>query len=294
MPNADIILQSSDLVDFYVHKSVLIVSSPVFRDMSSLPQPPNGAVPNALPVVHLSEDAETLDSLISILYPVPPEMPPSSDNILALLSAAAKYDMDAVQSSIRVEINRRGLLSSSPEELFRVYAVACKKGLIPEMESSARLSLAHPLTFESLGDTLRSFDGRALRDLADFHLRSMRDFKSNLDSFFNLLEGPSKIWAGCSMVVGYKYPPYWLENFRHEIEKLSGCIWVHKDSLTNTIPTYAQLCDKYLKRLKEHLETTDCKFCPKVHALEGDRFREKLKDILAQVRNVPILMLGEK
>jgi hypothetical protein len=76
--------------------------------------------------------------------------------------------MDAVQSSILVEINRRGLLPSTPAKLFRVYAVACRKGLIPETESSARLTLCHPLMFESLCDALRSFEGQALRDLADF------------------------------------------------------------------------------------------------------------------------------
>jgi hypothetical protein len=151
--------------------------------MSSLPQPPNGAAPDALPVVYLSENAETLDSLISMLYPVPPEMPPSSDSVSALLAAAAKYDTDAIQTSIRVEINRRGLFSPTPAELFRVYAVVCSKGLIPEMESSARLTLCHPLTFENLGDALRSFEGRALCDLADFRMCSMRDFTSNSGTF---------------------------------------------------------------------------------------------------------------
>jgi len=111
MPNADVVLQSSDLIDFYVHRSVLIASSSFIRAMFSLPQPRSGAVPNAPPVVHPSEDAETLDSLVSMLYPVPPEMPSSSDSALALLAAAAKYDMDAVKSSIRVEINRRGSIS---------------------------------------------------------------------------------------------------------------------------------------------------------------------------------------
>jgi hypothetical protein len=57
----------------------------------------------------------------------------------------------------------------------------------------------HPLTFESLGDSLQKFEGRALRDLADFRLRSMRDFTSNSRTFFKSFEGPSKIWADCPM-----------------------------------------------------------------------------------------------
>jgi hypothetical protein len=267
--------------------------------MFSLPQPPNGAVPNALPVVHLSEEAETLDSLISILYPVPPEIPPSSDSALALLAAAAKYDMDAVQSSIRVEINRRGLLlPSTPAELFRVYAVACSKGLIPEMESLARLTLCHPLTFESLGDALRSFEGRALHHLADFRLRSMRDLKSNSMSFFKSLEG-SRIWAssGCRTAAGWKQLPNWLKDcFWFELPIFLETEFVlaltDKDSFTNTIPTDAQLCDKYSKALRRHVKESGCNSCLMVHALEGDKYCERLKDLLAQVRNVPILMGG--
>src|SRR5258708_15036763 len=97
MPNADIVLQSSDLVDFRVHKSALVASSPFFDDMFSLPQPPNDSSPNELPVLHLSENAEVLDSLSSILYPVPPELPHTSDNILALLAPSQTYDISAVR-----------------------------------------------------------------------------------------------------------------------------------------------------------------------------------------------------
>ncbi|KAF8472254.1 hypothetical protein DFH94DRAFT_614366, partial [Russula ochroleuca] len=124
MPNADVILQSSDLVHFRVHRSVLVASSPFFSDMFSLPQAQNDPAPDDLPVVQLSEDAEVLNSLISVLYPVPPEIPRSSDDVLALLAAATKYDMEEAQSSIRAEVSRKGLLSSTPAEVYRAYAVA--------------------------------------------------------------------------------------------------------------------------------------------------------------------------
>ncbi len=96
MLNADVILRSSDLVDFRVHKSVLAMSSPFFSDMFSLPQPRNDAAPDDLPVVCVSEDAEVLNSLISMLYPVPPKIPNSSERIYDVLDAAAKYDMDVI------------------------------------------------------------------------------------------------------------------------------------------------------------------------------------------------------
>jgi hypothetical protein len=65
-----------------------------------------------------------------------------------------------------------------------------------------------------------------------------------------------------------------------------------KESLTKTALTDAQLCDEYLEALRDHVSVTakGCN-CMMVHALEGDKYREKLKDVLTQVRNVPILTL---
>jgi BTB/POZ domain len=281
MPNADVILQSSDLIDFYVHRSVLIASSPFFRDMFSLPQPQNDAVPEALPMVHLSEDAETLNSLISMLYPVAPEIP-FRDDILTLLAAATKYDMDAVQSFIRAEVSRKDLLSSLFAGAFRFYAVAYSKRLVPEMATTARDTLGHPLTFEDLGYALRSFEGGALRDLADFRLRSMGNFSSNLKSFSGCLNGPSKIWVGCPAAKGgnnTRVLPPWLERF------YSGLIL--ERGFTETVPTSTQLCDRYMKALQSHVKKKDCNFCMKVHILEGEKYCEKLRDISTQAWNVP-------
>jgi hypothetical protein len=277
MPNADVILQSSDLVHFRVHKSVLVTSSPFFGAMFSLPQPPKDAAPGELPVVRLSEDAEVLNSLISMLYPVPFEMPRSSYNMLALLTAAAKYDMNAVQSSIRAEVSRK-LHSSTRVEVFRVYAVAYNKKLIPETVTAARLTLGHPLTFESLGDALQLFEDRALRVLVDFRLRIIRDLSSNLKSFSNYLKGPSKIGVGCPTAKGENVTrrlPTWLQ----------GCLrsdTILADRFGESVPTSGQLCDRYSNALQNHVKGKDCRFCMKVHALKGEEFCAKMKNISAQ------------
>jgi hypothetical protein len=69
MPEASIIIRSSDQVKFRVHKSVLAMSSPFFKDLLSLPQPPDAENVDGLPVVALPEDAGLLHSLISLLEP---------------------------------------------------------------------------------------------------------------------------------------------------------------------------------------------------------------------------------
>ncbi|KAI0289278.1 hypothetical protein BC826DRAFT_1107139 [Russula brevipes] len=263
MSNADVTLQSSDLVKFRVHKAVLATSSPFFRDMFSLPQPSNDEPAGELPMVPLPEDAA------------------SNDAILALLSAAQKYDMVAVQSSIRAEASRRVLLSLPRAEAFRMYAVACSRGLIPEMETAARLTLDYRLTFESLGKELRSFEGWALRDLANFRRRCTSNLSSQLMPFLDQ-HGPSKIWVGCPTAPTRGRLPGWLEKFlRVKIERM--------DDFAHAIPTPSKLGGEYFANLQLHVTRYDCHFCTKVHTLTGEEFWSKIKKTLVEARNVPYL-----
>jgi hypothetical protein len=295
MPGADVILQSSDHVNFHVHRSVLVKSSPFFRDMFSLPQPSSDAS-DELPMVHVSETAEVLNSLISMLYHVPPEMPRSSDDILALLAATDKYDMGTVQSSIRAEVSRRELLSPiDSSRVFHLYAIAYSKRLIPEMEAAARLTLDYPMTFESIGEALRSFDVWALRILADFRLRCARNLSSGMESFVDIQSGPSKIWAECPFALEHRDPPgqpLWLNRiFNLHFESDWGGYY---HNFAETIPTTVQIRDEFLQALKQHVKENDCHFCLKVYMLKGKEYCSAMDDILEQARNLPLLTSGYK
>jgi hypothetical protein len=175
--DANIIVRSSDQATFRVHKSVLAMSSPFFEDLLSLPQPPDDELVDGLPVVQLPEDACLLNSLVSLLYPIPLIIPSSYEKVFALLAACQKYDMVSVQSSIRVEIQRGTFPAPVEAEGFSAYAIASSMGLIPEMENAARLTSGYPMTFESLGEGLRSFKGRALCDL--LHYRVANNLANN-------------------------------------------------------------------------------------------------------------------
>jgi hypothetical protein len=289
MPSADIILQSSDLVNFRVHRLVLVTSSSFFRVMFTLPQPSN-APADGLPVVHVPEAAEVLNSLLSILYPVPPEMPHSIDNILALLAAAEKYDMGAVQSSIRAEISRKKLLSPTDSAgVFHMYAVASSKKLIPEMEAAARLSLDYPLTFESVGEALRLLDGWALRGLADFRLRCVRNLVKRMESFPDDCEkGHSKFWADCPSFESrddhFLHLPSWLDEFL-----VVDC----QTGFTENIPSSMEFGDEFSKALQDHIEEKGCDFCSKVYILKGKEYCAKIEGILELARKVPIRILRD-
>jgi hypothetical protein len=86
LPDPNLIIRSSDLVDFRVHKPVLATASPFFKDLLSLPQPSDSESVDGLPVVRLSEDSELLNTLVSMLYPVPTVIPKSYDKVLYLLA----------------------------------------------------------------------------------------------------------------------------------------------------------------------------------------------------------------
>ena len=92
VPDANLIIRSSDHALFRVHKSVLAMASPIFKDLLSLPQPPDSESVDGLPVVELSEDSELLNSLISILYPVPTVVPSSYEKVLYLLATCQRQE----------------------------------------------------------------------------------------------------------------------------------------------------------------------------------------------------------
>jgi hypothetical protein len=82
--DATLIIRSSDLVDFPVHKSVLAMVSPFFQHLLSLPQPFGSESLDGLPVFQISEGSELLNSLISLLYPIRTVVPNAYEKVLCL------------------------------------------------------------------------------------------------------------------------------------------------------------------------------------------------------------------
>ncbi|KAN0127780.1 hypothetical protein V8E53_014393 [Lactarius tabidus] len=290
MLDADLIIRSSDDVNFRIRRSILAASSPFFGDLFSLPQPSDHELVDGLPVVPLPGDAEVLDSLITFLYPVPPELPTSEDKILTLLAACRKYDMTTIQSSIRDEVSCRGLLSPKGAETFRTFAVAYRKRLIPEMKAAARLTLGYLMTFDSLGEALRSFEGCALFDLSRFH-RLCRDGITSLSKvFLDSRSGPSKVWVGCPTPRSpeQKQPgedggelPIWFDAIADDIFQRLG--------LAFPLVKLSGFREVYLEALWDHVSENDCTFCMKVHTMKGEEFCAEIEKQITQVWNMKYL-----
>ena len=280
--DANVIIRSSDLVNFRVHKSVLVMASAFFRDLLSLPQPPESESIDGIPVIQLPEDAELLNSLVSMLYPVLPVVPHSYEKLLYLLAACQKYDMVQVQSFIRDKVNC-DYPAPVGNEAFRAYAIASSKGLIPEMEMAARLTLDHPMTFETLGDALRLFDGCALRDLARFRKLRRDSLVRCLGTYLKVdASGPSSIWIGCpdttrSLRKKSDVLPNWLRQVLSQDKDV-----LKLQVFTHPLPTPSSICGEYLATIQNH---TGCTFCSGVYLMKGSTFFTELKNKLALARD---------
>ena len=284
LPDANIILRSSDHVNFRVRKSILAMSSPFFDDLLSLPQPPDGELFDGFPVVQLPEDSGLLNTLISFLYPIASVIPGSYEKVFAILGACQKYDMVSIQSYVRSEVKCGNFPAPVGTEAFHAYAIASSMGLIPERESAARLTLGYPMTFESLGEGLRSFEGWALCDLVRYRKRCRDNLVSCFDSFFEM-RSRFQIWAGCrnptskSNPVNVRAAPtVWLGNF------FSSKSTELRNGLTQAISLPSTILEEYLVALNLHNSTPCASFCS-VHAKNGTTFCRELEDQLTQALN---------
>jgi hypothetical protein len=281
MANADIIIQSCDFINFRVHKLVLSLSSPCFGDMFSLPQPSDQEDIDGLPVVRLSEDADVLNCLLTMLYPIPSIIPNSYNKTLMLLAASQKYDMDGIQSRIRAEMQSKKLPMPTGPATFHAYAIASLGGLSPEKETLARLTLDFPMTFEYLSDQLPFFEGWVLRDLIRFRKCCRDNLISCFEkSFLNLHIPPFNIWTPCTSSSSYMSAmtgrsPSWLTDlFQKHLIELG-------QTFTNPLPNASNICEEYLSALQAHIVSARCIACPKVHAMNGEMFCKGIENRLA-------------
>lgn len=143
---ANIVLRTSDKIDFYVYKDILKVASPFFRTLFLLPHPPpihsldpdpaslhDGLSPEGLPIVSIPEDSDAFDYILRICYPIhTPEQSESLPIVERALSASLKYEIDRATQFLMKDFVRLGTLNP-----FWMYMLACRLDLKNEAESAA-------------------------------------------------------------------------------------------------------------------------------------------------------------
>jgi len=192
---ADLILQSSDLVNFRVLRAILREASEVFADMLSIPQSPEKPVEN-LSVVQLVEDSDTLDAVLRFCYPVAaPSL--TISNIGSVLAATVKYCMDGPAETIKMQLER-----FVEKEPLRVYAIAKRHNLNGEMGRVIKLAATNTLSIYHILDEynpdISSLDSASLFTLMKYRQECSTTIDDILGEKLRWLGNPNPwVWYKC-------------------------------------------------------------------------------------------------
>ena len=183
-PDADFILRSCDHREFRVLKLDVTRASPVLREAIQFALSPHTASTTpSLPYVQLSDSAATLSSLLSFILPMPSVLPSTIEQTMLLLSAAQKYQMVFIMSTIRAIIGSQDPPFIRQETAFQVYSLAQTHGLRQEALHAARATLPFSFTFEDLEDELGSTPLVDLHVLWKYHRRVRTYLADDLPAF---------------------------------------------------------------------------------------------------------------
>jgi hypothetical protein len=188
--------------------------------------------------------------------------------------------MVSTQSLIRAKVHRRPS-NRFGDEAFCTYAIASSKRLMFEMETAAHLTLGCSMTFDTIGERLRLFEGWALLDLVRFRKRCRDNVVACLESFLEVRAGPSKIWVGCPDETHY-YPDdliFMTGSTKDVLPRwLCEVLERNKDKIQHEFTHPLDLSSSIRKEFSTALQThADCHFCWLVHlSEEGSKFCDTL------------------
>ena len=133
--DADVIIRAGGTLDFRVHKLILSLVSPIFKDMFTLPQPPPDT-PNALPRIDVQDSAKAWENILRTIYPNQPNPTIDTlDDLESLLLAAQTYEMQSIIETHRKAFEHRKFIEKDP---LRLYTIACACGFEDEVAYVAR------------------------------------------------------------------------------------------------------------------------------------------------------------
>ncbi|KAH9167989.1 hypothetical protein EDB89DRAFT_2232052 [Lactarius sanguifluus] len=217
----DIVLRSSDSYKF-LDKFLL---RELIQKVSNNPDVPDSEEQEPLLVVKLPESKATLYSLLTFIFPIPPILPSTTEDIMELLAVAQKYQMDAVMTHIRDAISRQDLPFLRPETALHIYLLAQQHGLRPEVLQAARVTLRLPMIIKDLGSKLdfSGMTGASLHELWKYHQQVRADLKLSVLEFRNSgLPDVVKCLRCSSRHTGVANSfPQWLDNY---IKSIAGDI----------------------------------------------------------------------
>ncbi|VDC04797.1 unnamed protein product [Peniophora sp. CBMAI 1063] len=178
--DADVILRSSDKIDFRAHKLILSIASPFFEQMFSLPVPSqkhDSDFINGVPCISMSESASVIELVLRFMYPIPSPKVTLKD-IGSLLEFSRKYDVHIYDFQVDC-----GLKESIASDPVGVYALSVAYD-IPEIRNLAAVAACR-LSSDMLDSPLLHYLSiQQYRQLVSYRIKAG-------NAMYDLLQGQS-------------------------------------------------------------------------------------------------------
>ncbi|OJT08617.1 hypothetical protein TRAPUB_466 [Trametes pubescens] len=164
----DLIIRTTDEVDFHFYKAIIAAASIVFVDMLSSPQPePASTCDSYKPSVDVAESSVVWETLLMLCYAPQPPTPEAFEDLAAVravLAAGVKYRMALAVDYARLVLLLPKFIEEKP---FAVYALGCTYKLPDVTRTAARCSLRFQIYFE-YSEELEILPPRASHHLSEY------------------------------------------------------------------------------------------------------------------------------
>ncbi|KZT07309.1 uncharacterized protein LAESUDRAFT_725224 [Laetiporus sulphureus 93-53] len=254
-PDADLVLHTADSVEFRVHRLILEMASPVFRDVLSKPLPSVAATERLarphprMPLLRMEETSKVVVVLLQVYYPTCDLEADDVELVLAALAAAKKYDMQKAE-----HILAAGLLQMTVPPV-RVFLVACRLGLQTlAVEASKRLLHLGLDELETYQPEMEHVPAETYERLRRFHATSMMLLDAFIRSYTSIpLSWQAKFRRLCqksNILVPASDKPYYDRDDRRS--EMSVTCW------------FNSYIEEVLWKLREHRPCLSIAACPAV------------------------------
>ena len=138
-PSGDIILRSSDQVEFRASRWPLQRLSPVLSDMFHLPDPPTLAEPSAPPVVQMDETAPVIEALLRLCYPIDPPIVKDTRTIALIIEAIVKLQAER-RCRWWIRMTTENLVTVNPWAMYAILLASGRKSCDYNFEEEIRMA----------------------------------------------------------------------------------------------------------------------------------------------------------
>ena len=222
---ADVILRSSDNIDFRVFKLFLSLASPFFETLFDIPQPAQGSdsdqeIKDGLVVVPVTEDSKTLDALLRFCYPCTLADDPNLEvlDVLDVFQAAKKYFLDVIEKKAAHTFSNPKILEAEP---LRCFALARQKQMQEETVLAAKYTLAQPL-LPSWFEEINLIAASDLLALLTYH-QECGDAVYALGNDLSWIKSHYRTSEGCAWLSGRSLTPPSFSAFGSPAQYRSSC-----------------------------------------------------------------------